>query len=211
MKSSRQQRGVARRLIPSPSMIVALLALAVTLGGTAYAAATINGRNLRGHRRVEQIKDRSLLGRDIDRASPAPISPTCHQRRQVANGAWAAADLAADAVFHDKIKMNNRRRRSSPRRVVPPPAIRTPTDSNRFAIPRSRSRRSRNNSRLHRADQYDKLIITYSAQCEPLQADSQYLATQIHVDEPKPTRCRVDYKFCTIDPIDDYAQMSVPR
>jgi hypothetical protein len=39
-------RSLARRR-PSPSMLVALLALFVALGGTSYAALTITGKNVR--------------------------------------------------------------------------------------------------------------------------------------------------------------------
>src|SRR5690349_11276425 len=41
---------------PSPSMIVALIALFISLGGTGYAVVTITGKN---------VKNSSLTGRDI--------------------------------------------------------------------------------------------------------------------------------------------------
>jgi hypothetical protein len=42
--------------LPSPSMAVALTALAVALGGTSYAAVTITGKN---------VRNSSLTGADI--------------------------------------------------------------------------------------------------------------------------------------------------
>src|SRR4051794_18100889 len=45
-----------RKLRPSPAMVVAMLALFVAIGGTAYAAATINGST---------ITDRSIAGRKV--------------------------------------------------------------------------------------------------------------------------------------------------
>lgn len=59
-------RGRAARLLPSPSMVVALIALVVALSGTAYAAATINGKNIKkGTITSKQVKDKSLTGTDI--------------------------------------------------------------------------------------------------------------------------------------------------
>jgi hypothetical protein len=55
-----------RRLVPSPSMFVALVALFVALGGSAYAAIVITGRNIRNST-VEgaDIKNGALASRDI--------------------------------------------------------------------------------------------------------------------------------------------------
>jgi hypothetical protein len=51
---------------PSPSMVVALIALFVTLGGTAWAAVTITGRNVRnGSLTGADIRNNSLNGRQI--------------------------------------------------------------------------------------------------------------------------------------------------
>jgi hypothetical protein len=55
-----------RRLVPSPSMLVALVALFVALGGSAYAAIVITGRNIKNST-VEgaDIKNGALASRDI--------------------------------------------------------------------------------------------------------------------------------------------------
>lgn len=50
--------GAMRR--PSPALVIALIALFVSLGGTGYAALTITGRN---------VKNRSLTGADVKRDS----------------------------------------------------------------------------------------------------------------------------------------------
>ncbi|MEA2484134.1 MAG: hypothetical protein QOC55_2081 [Thermoleophilaceae bacterium] len=47
---------------PSPSMVVALVALFVAMGGTGYAALTVTGKN---------VKDSSLTGKDIKDGSVA--------------------------------------------------------------------------------------------------------------------------------------------
>jgi hypothetical protein len=70
--------------LPSPSMAVALLALAVALGGTSYAAIVITGKNVRngslsgadvrnGSLRSADVRDRSLRSRDF-RAGQLPVS-----------------------------------------------------------------------------------------------------------------------------------------
>ena len=59
-----------RRLTPSPSMIVALVALFVALGGSAYAAIVITGRNIRnGTVQGADIKNGSLASRDMKKNS----------------------------------------------------------------------------------------------------------------------------------------------
>jgi hypothetical protein len=55
-----------RRLLPTPSMAVALLALIVAMSGSAYAAAKINGKNIvKGSITSKQIKDRSIQKNDL--------------------------------------------------------------------------------------------------------------------------------------------------
>ena len=55
-----------RRFLPSPSMVVALAALFVALGGSAYAAIVITGKNIRNST-VEgaDIKNGALASRDV--------------------------------------------------------------------------------------------------------------------------------------------------
>ena len=58
------------KLTPSPSMVVAMIALVVALSGSAYAAVTINGKNIKkGTITAKQVKDKSLTGTDIKDAS----------------------------------------------------------------------------------------------------------------------------------------------
>jgi hypothetical protein len=56
-----------RRLIPSPAMIVALVALVMSLGGSAYALV-ITGKSIRNNSVTgKDIRYRSLTGRDVGR------------------------------------------------------------------------------------------------------------------------------------------------
>jgi hypothetical protein len=54
-----------RRLLPSPSMVVAVVALVMSLGGSAYALV-ITGKSIRnGSVTAKDIRNRSLTGSDI--------------------------------------------------------------------------------------------------------------------------------------------------
>lgn len=51
---------------PSPSLVISILALFVALSGSAYAAAKINGKNIKkGTVTSKQIKDRSIKKADL--------------------------------------------------------------------------------------------------------------------------------------------------
>lgn len=57
-----------KRFTPSPSMVVALIALTVALSGTAYAAATINGKNIKkGTVTSKQIKNGTIVKADLNK------------------------------------------------------------------------------------------------------------------------------------------------
>lgn len=60
-----------RRLrTPSPSMIVALIALCVALGGSAYAASQINGKNIKnGTITGKKLHSRTITSRQIARST----------------------------------------------------------------------------------------------------------------------------------------------
>jgi hypothetical protein len=59
-----------RRLVPSPSMFVALLALFVALGGSAAAAIVITGRNIKNNTVTgADIKNGALASRDMKKDS----------------------------------------------------------------------------------------------------------------------------------------------
>jgi hypothetical protein len=64
-----------KRLIPSPSMLVALVALFVALGGSAYAAIVVTGKNIRNST-VEgsDIKNGALASRDIKHDSVGGVA-----------------------------------------------------------------------------------------------------------------------------------------
>ena len=56
-----------RRLLPSPAMVVAMVALVMSLGGSAYALV-VTGKQIRnGSVTAKDIRNRSLTGRDIRR------------------------------------------------------------------------------------------------------------------------------------------------
>ena len=58
---------ILRRLIPSPAMVVALAALVMSLGGSAYALV-ITGKSIRNNSVTgKDIRNRSLTGSDIKR------------------------------------------------------------------------------------------------------------------------------------------------
>ena len=57
-----------RRFLPSPAMVVAVVALVVSLGGSAYAALVITGKNIRnGTVTTRDIRNHSLSGTDMRR------------------------------------------------------------------------------------------------------------------------------------------------
>jgi hypothetical protein len=56
--------------MPSPAMIVALLALCIALGGSAYAASQINGKNIRnGTVTGKKLKNRTITSSKISRTT----------------------------------------------------------------------------------------------------------------------------------------------
>ncbi|MBJ7354775.1 MAG: hypothetical protein JHC98_08125 [Thermoleophilaceae bacterium] len=90
MKNSRV-RASARKLTPSPSMLVAMIALVVALSGSAYAAVTINGKNIKkGTITSKQVKDKSLTGTDIKDKSVTG--------KDVKDASLTSADLAAGTI-----------------------------------------------------------------------------------------------------------------
>jgi hypothetical protein len=57
-----------RRFLPSPAMVVAVVALIVSLSGSAYAAFVITGKNIKnGTVTTRDIRNHSLSGRDMRR------------------------------------------------------------------------------------------------------------------------------------------------
>lgn len=185
-------------------MIVALLALAVALSGTAYAAAKINGKNIKkGTVASKQIKDKSLLGRDIKdgTVANADIADGAVNGSKIADGAVNGAKIADGSVAAGDLASGA---------VVPPP-IGTATNGSVFAIPGIAFSDVTGMTLDYTAPAgTTKLIVTFSAECDVnYTADSQYLTTRVLVDgtEAEPAVGNT-YQFCTVDPLDNYSQMS---
>jgi hypothetical protein len=83
-----------RRFLPSPSMIVALTALVVALGGSAYAAVQISGSSIRnGTITGSKIKKNSLTGKQIKESSLGTVRSATH-------ASTATHATTADAATH---------------------------------------------------------------------------------------------------------------
>lgn len=79
--------------------VVSLLALFVALGGSAYAAVTISGRNVKnGSLTSADIKNRSLLSKDFKRGQ-LPAGPRGAPGATGASGPRGAAGKAATTAF----------------------------------------------------------------------------------------------------------------
>ena len=93
-----------RRFLPSPSMGVALLALAIALGGTAYAANKIG---------TNQIKNKAVTSAKISpkAVTTAKLGPKAVTTGKIARQAVKTGKIAPDAVNSSKISdystMNN--------------------------------------------------------------------------------------------------------
>src|SRR4051794_31159706 len=126
-----QGRIVSRIRVPRPSaaMIVALVALFVALGGTAYAAATIGSG---------QIIDESIKSQDIKNGEVknADLGTDAVGSGKISDGQVKAADIANGAITSDKLAtaaaasvMNSSTewcRRPPARRCTPTPSSSTP-------------------------------------------------------------------------------------
>ena len=87
-----------RRLVPSPSMVVALAALFVALGGSAYAALVITGHNIRnGTVTGADIKNHSLKSKDVKHNSLGGTA-ILESRLKTVPGASQADGLSRFAV-----------------------------------------------------------------------------------------------------------------
>jgi hypothetical protein len=88
---------------PSPAFVVALLALFVALGGTGYAAVTINGASIRPHTIVSnRLKPNTLTGGQINEAKLGTVPSATHASGADTAGHAASADHAtsADTALH---------------------------------------------------------------------------------------------------------------
>ena len=96
---------------PSPALVVALIALFVSLGGTGYAALKVTGKNVKNSSLTgKDVKNSSLMGKDVRNRSLAakdfkpgqlpagPKGATGGQGRQGLPGAAAATAFASVAA-----------------------------------------------------------------------------------------------------------------
>ena len=87
---------IPRRLIPSPAMIVALLALVMSLGSSAYALGVITGDDIEDESVTGQdIEERSLRGHDLEQNSVGRLAVNESRLRAVhsAKGLQLWADV----------------------------------------------------------------------------------------------------------------------
>jgi hypothetical protein len=90
-----------RRLIPSPAMIVALVALVMSLGSSAYALGVITGQDIQDNSVTgTDIHERSLRGHDLRKNSVGRLAINESRLRSVhsAKGLkfWAVVDSDGD-------------------------------------------------------------------------------------------------------------------
>ena len=72
-----------RRFVPSPAMVVAVIALFVSLGGSAYAALVITGKNIKnGTVTTKDIRNHSLSGTDVRRTARRRRDQGVHARHR---------------------------------------------------------------------------------------------------------------------------------
>jgi hypothetical protein len=94
---------IPAKATPSPSMVVAVIALVVALSGSAYAAVTINGKNIKkGTVTSKQIKNGTIVKSDLSKK----LSVTGPQGPQGVPGA-AGATSVSKYVWHSEDVGNN--------------------------------------------------------------------------------------------------------
>ncbi|MGH2959470.1 MAG: hypothetical protein ACRDKE_07675 [Solirubrobacterales bacterium] len=94
---------ISAKATPSPSMVVAIIALVVALSGSAYAAVTINGKNIKkGTVASKQIKNGTIVKADLNKK----LSVTGPQGPQGVPGA-AGATSVSKYVWHSEDVGNN--------------------------------------------------------------------------------------------------------
>ena len=88
--------------LPSPTALIALVALFVALGGPAEAARLINGKDIRKNTVTsKQVKNRSLGVADLSRRAASRLTATPRnsiRSDKIADGSIAGADLAGASV-----------------------------------------------------------------------------------------------------------------
>lgn len=90
-----------RKMLPSPAMLIACLALIAAVGGTAYAASKINGKDIKKDSITgKQIKESTV--KNVASAKKAKTAKTADSARTA--GMAKTADLAKDAVTATRAK-----------------------------------------------------------------------------------------------------------
>jgi len=91
---------------PSPSLLIALLALFVAAGGPAEAAKLINGKKIRkGTVTSRQVKNRSLSTRDLSRRTVSSLRTRAREvgSAEIVDGSIALADLGPNSVTGNQV------------------------------------------------------------------------------------------------------------
>lgn len=193
-----------KRFIPSPSMAVALLALVVAMSGSAYAAVTINGKNIKkGTITSKQIKDKTLTSTDIKDKTIKGVD--------VGDGSLTAADLAAGSVDSARIGNGAVTAEKLAAGAVSPPQIGVVSSSTAYSPPTSLNYSDIPNMSLTYTAPpgTTKLILTFSAECSVnYTSDAQFLNAQVVVDGTVATPSDAANQFCTVDPLDNYSQIA---
>lgn len=84
---------MSRRRLPSPAMVIACIALIAAIGGSAYAASKINGKNIKNDSITgKQIKEKTV--KNVASAKKAKKAKTANKAKSANKvGGQSAADL----------------------------------------------------------------------------------------------------------------------
>jgi len=86
---------------PSPSMVIALIALFVALGGTGYAAVKINGKNIKNRSIAgKKLKKNTLGGKQIKESK---LKTVPRAKRATTAGSAGTAGFATSAGFANSV------------------------------------------------------------------------------------------------------------
>jgi hypothetical protein len=212
MKQKSSSGALARKFTPSPSMVVALIALVVAMSGSAYAAVTINGKNIKkGTITAKQVKDKSLTGTDIKdkTVTGADVKDLSLGTADLADSSVTGSKLAEGSVSGGKIADGSVSGSKIAGGTIVPPPIGTATSASDFAVPGIAFSDVTGMTLNYTAPPgTTKLIITFSAACQvSYTSNAQYLATQIVVDGTEAAPAGgAGFQFCTVDPLDNYSQ-----
>lgn len=86
-------KSLTARITPSPAMVVAMIALVVALSGSAYAAATINGKNIKSKSIAgSKLKNNTITGTQVkeSKLGRVPLATRADLANQADNATNAA-------------------------------------------------------------------------------------------------------------------------